>query len=781
MKMRRSSRFSALFYVRAVASFLFFLPVSVAGGTECQTITVNPGWNDVTLYVQPADSRLNGDPGCVGDQFAEWLTGGPSLSMADQIWKWDPLTQSYQYAFLIDGWGGGYDGRWWDWDAGDFSTMTLDACEPFQIKNFEGYVKTVEICGEPTPCPWYVDGSVPESGDGASWETAFKTIREGIDAAADSDEVIVGEGTYVENINFNGKNITLRSTDPETPDVVRRTIIDGGWAGPVVTFSGVEVEACVLSGFNIKNGWSWTGGGICGNGTLATIRKNIIIGNEADMAGGLFGCNGNIEENTISGNSALLYDGGALYDCNGTIQYNRIISNSANGGGGGGLAWCMGLMQNNVIAENSAAWGGGLWECNGTIRNNLVAGNSAEEGGGLYGFGGDLQNNTIVDNSARWFGGGIAYFQSNIQNCIIWGNTAMEGAQLYLTSMPWYSCIQDWPGGGENNTAEYPEFADPDGGDNDPGTYHDNNYRLSYFSSPCIDKGRNEDWMWTAVDLDGNPRIWDSEEPRSSGGNPGVYPASPSLDADMGPYEFFVPLGNKNLLSVYVIAVPDPNDPPPGITIHISGIGPIHDWMYQQMVAAGHYTISVTAPPGCLLEEDVKYAEVQPIPQPPTSVTFGMICDTTPPEITLSGDNPLTLECGTPYSEPGFTATDDLDGDITDRVVVTGSVDHTTVDTYLLHYNVSDSAGNPAEEKTRTVNVVAARPFNILKIAELSPSTLQVTWSSRQGATYTVWSCFHLGTGPWKAEATVASDGATTTWTDSDTACPCKFYKIELK
>jgi hypothetical protein len=82
------------------------------------------------------------------------------------------------------------------------------------------------------------------------------------------------------------------------------------------------------------------------------------------------------------------------------------------------------------------------------------------------------------------------------------------------------------------------------------------------------------------------------------------------------------------------------------------------------------------------------------------------VVDTTAPEITLLGDNPLTLSVGTLYVDPGYTASDNYDGDITGSVAVTGLVDHTTLGAYVLYYNVSDSSGNPAEEKTRTVNVV---------------------------------------------------------------------------
>ena len=79
--------------------------------------------------------------------------------------------------------------------------------------------------------------------------------------------------------------------------------------------------------------------------------------------------------------------------------------------------------------------------------------------------------------------------------------------------------------------------------------------------------------------------------------------------------------------------------------------------------------------------------------------------DTTPPEIVLKGSSPFYVNKDSAYIEPGYTATDDVDGDITDKVVVSGSVDVHTEGTYYLKYNVEDKAGNKAEEKTREVRV----------------------------------------------------------------------------
>lgn len=83
--------------------------------------------------------------------------------------------------------------------------------------------------------------------------------------------------------------------------------------------------------------------------------------------------------------------------------------------------------------------------------------------------------------------------------------------------------------------------------------------------------------------------------------------------------------------------------------------------------------------------------------------------DTTAPVISLSGDEFITLLVGEPFVDPGATAIDNVDGDISDRIVVTGTVDTDVAGTYELRYNVSDSAGNAAAEKTRTVFVTTPK------------------------------------------------------------------------
>jgi Txe/YoeB family toxin of Txe-Axe toxin-antitoxin module len=150
------------------------------------------------------------------------------------------------------------------------------------------------------------------------------------------------------------------------------------------------------------------------------------------------------------------------------------------------------------------------------------------------------------------------------------------------------------------------------------------------------------------------------------------------------------------------------------------------------------------------------------------------VVDRTPPVISLLGDNPMILEMGTPYLEPGYTATDNYDGDITGNVEITGSV------TYTVRYNVVDSSSNPAEEQARTVNVLDTTPFDIAGIVEPVTGMVQLTWSSRLGETFVVWSCNDLCAGPWRQEATLPARYEFTNWVDPEAAVSkMKFYRIQ--
>jgi len=90
------------------------------------------------------------------------------------------------------------------------------------------------------------------------------------------------------------------------------------------------------------------------------------------------------------------------------------------------------------------------------------------------------------------------------------------------------------------------------------------------------------------------------------------------------------------------------------------------------------------------------------------------ILDTTKPVITLNGNPGVGLLEGSLYDDPGAEAEDNVDGDITSDIVVGGdTVDTSVLGTYTISYDVSDSAGNAADTRYRTV-VVQAIPVVVV-------------------------------------------------------------------
>lgn len=80
-----------------------------------------------------------------------------------------------------------------------------------------------------------------------------------------------------------------------------------------------------------------------------------------------------------------------------------------------------------------------------------------------------------------------------------------------------------------------------------------------------------------------------------------------------------------------------------------------------------------------------------------------IVQDTTPPVITLNGDSTIYIEYGDSYEELGATVTDNYDSNL--DVVISGTVDESTLGEYILSYDATDSSGNQAATVTRTVIV----------------------------------------------------------------------------
>jgi len=267
----------------------------------------------------------------------------------------------------------------------------------------------------------------------------FEAIQDAIDASSHGDVIVVHPGTYYENIHFDGKNVTLRSLDPQDEQIVASTVIDGAQKASVVTFAGTEDETCLLSGFTITNG---SGAGIlsvyASGYTRAGISNCTISGNSGR---GLNSCSGTISNCTISGN--LGYDGVGLSGC--TTVSNCTVSNNT----GGGLSGCTTVSNCTISGNSTTGSGGGLSGCT-TVSNCTISSNSAAQaGGGLAGcYGGTISNCTIYDNSAGTTGGGLdscsGFFGNwTISNCTIYDNSAGSsgGGLAYCTGGMGYLTI----------------------------------------------------------------------------------------------------------------------------------------------------------------------------------------------------------------------------------------------------------------------------------------------------------------------------------------------------
>jgi hypothetical protein len=85
----------------------------------------------------------------------------------------------------------------------------------------------------------------------------------------------------------------------------------------------------------------------------------------------------------------------------------------------------------------------------------------------------------------------------------------------------------------------------------------------------------------------------------------------------------------------------------------------------------------------------------------------GTSTDTTAPVVTITGPTSVTVTVGGTFTDQGAVAVDDVDGDITSSIVVTGTVDTSTIGVYGVNYTATDKAGN-VTTVARVVNVVAA-------------------------------------------------------------------------
>ncbi|MHB8793818.1 MAG: Ig-like domain-containing protein, partial [Thermoleophilia bacterium] len=292
----------------------------------------------------------------------------------------------------------------------------------------------------------------------------YGMIQPAIDAASDGDTISVYEGTYSENINFLGKDITVQSVDDDDNPVIQGT----GANSPVVTFSSGETSSAVLDGFTIDNqagagslsrGISITGGSyptISG----CTIQDNEVISTWVNGAGVyLSGATAVITDTTFHENSGS--SGGAIYGT--ALTAPLSISNSSftsNTARNGGAVYIASSVQQTVITGSTFSGNSATTQNGGAIYGNAssiaisgstVSGNtSAQDGAGICMNGSSaaltVYNGSHIDSNSGRYGGGIYGWTGSvisISDSSVDSNTSMSGGAIYLNATAGTSTFVD--------------------------------------------------------------------------------------------------------------------------------------------------------------------------------------------------------------------------------------------------------------------------------------------------------------------------------------------------
>jgi hypothetical protein len=296
-----------------------------------------------------------------------------------------------------------------------------------------------------------------------------ESIQAAIEQAVDGDVVTVHAGVYNEAIDFLGKGITVRSSQPDMPHLV---VLDGtGLNASVVSICELGMKAASVEGLTIRGG----SGTPAPNGTKGGA---IYISGSGPH---ILDCV--IEENEVSG-----VGGGVAVQSGWPIVERTVFRNNAADFGGGGLRSSSSSLlfiscQFEDNRAESGSWGGGLHALNGgvVLINTRFTSNHGSYGGGLASVGAKVTavNCNFVGNSVSSAGGAVLITESitsppSFANCVFWANEAGNGPKnLFVLNNPdtivEFSALDDiWAGDGIATNMlieDDPGFVDPLNGD----------------------------------------------------------------------------------------------------------------------------------------------------------------------------------------------------------------------------------------------------------------------------------------------------------------------------
>jgi hypothetical protein len=237
------------------------------------------------------------------------------------------------------------------------------------------------------------DGEVDTDAVACTWvvPTDYAAIQDAIDASYDGDTVCVEPGSYLENIDFVGKEIAVVGLQGRAS-----TEINGGAAASVVTFEAGEEAGAILRGFTLTNGFGFNGGGIHVSGSSPTLQDLRIRDCFASNKGGgisLQNSSSALARIDLESNESSLDGGGLWLDSSTNVEITSIwLEGNHAGEAGGGMyveEATVSMSEVDFFENESEGSGGGMAiEYDGAVElrrasfiRNQATGYEAQAGG----------------------------------------------------------------------------------------------------------------------------------------------------------------------------------------------------------------------------------------------------------------------------------------------------------------------------------------------------------------------------------------------------------------
>lgn len=253
--------------------------------------------------------------------------------------------------------------------------------------------------------------------------SSYASIQAALDAANPGDTVLVAPGSYAENLDFQGKAVTLRSTGGADATFLR----PASSGAPVVHLRGPLSGQATFDGFTVSGGNASNGGAMFLSGN-AVVSNSAFEDNNATFGGAAFvSGNARFSDVRFDENSSAL--GGALFagpNASLTIERCDLTGNNADLGG--------------ALYANANSLGTGAT----LVMDSSFSGNSADKGGAVYSFMRDLsvEGSTLSQNDADSFGGAVAvddaaayFLNSSFDSNAAGGDGGAVGSMAYSALM----------------------------------------------------------------------------------------------------------------------------------------------------------------------------------------------------------------------------------------------------------------------------------------------------------------------------------------------------------